>query len=943
MILPRYSGRIAAWATLSMAAVGWGQVAPSGIEVRAVRGAFRTTPESAVNVVQRIHDVANDTITLRGARNEVLGFNLLIAARGGPETGITVDVAPFMGARGTASDLTTELYRVYAMNTGPTPGWLRKTFAPATLPKSVNDFLVPIDAPAAGQPYDLMGNEPVPLWVDVSIPTSAQPGTYTTTVTVSSQGRAPIALTLEIEVWPFALPDGIGPALIAPVQLQRLLGHHLALDGVPYEPPRVLQGSPLYDEAVGLIHQTLWMLQRHRLTPVIQGLYPIERRNDFGEVIVDWQDYDRIVAPYLNGELYPDQPRPQFWPVPFDREFPTHPGYDPLGSPKYNRELRQYLTLCAEHFTEQQWLARSYTVLPDSHLLTVAGGATAQHFAELIQLASSRLPVMAMRPPQDMRRLGWRDYPYVDLRGRVDIWCPSAQLLDPRVFGEPHLRKQRSWMQLDRPPFSGSLALNAPDTFVRVIPWQADALGAEAVMLPIANAWTPPGPHHDIIAELGQTPTPLILPGRPFGLDRPLPTLRLKALRRGMQDIAYLRLCRQSGQFKVADVVAGALCRVAGANAYGAHFDDGQMDAWTHDAGWWDPAIWQLGRVLETVSDLNNAEQPDRFNSVDWQWFLSATQQIRVDTIGVQVRRRTPQEPFNVVALLSVSNDTPEPVSGSLSFENLPMGWQPQTRNVGLRGIPARSTHVTALSAVADAIPAEENGKLTLPAVIETAGGAHREVALTVAHVAAQRLFKPITIDGKFDDWPVAVGNTAGDFVQFNSAGGPPGSQTLVLVGYNNTHLYFGVHCLTPSRHILSDSQRNTIAYDERVPTDDEVFEILIDPSNDRSSSPGDLYHLAIKPSGVTLQEHGIRAHPQVGHHGHWTTDIDVFTRILDDRWVAEVRMPLSDFGPRTTTTSTWGLNLTRYERATGIYSNWAGARWNTHNPASLGNLSFGN
>ena len=121
----------------------------------------------------------------------------------------------------------------------------------------------------------------------------------------------------------------------------------------------------------------------------------------------------------------------------------------------------------------------------------------------------------------------------------------------------------------------------------------------------------------------------------------------------------------------------------------------------------------------------------------------------------------------------------------------------------------------------------------------------------------------------------------------------------------------------------------------------EELLEILIDPTNGRSNSPAELFHIAIKPSGVWLAEQGIRSVPQVGFARNWAANVRVATQILDDRWVVELQVPRNALGPLARRQRTWAVNFCRFEADRRTYSTWSGALWDAYIPASFGNLSF--
>ncbi len=942
---------------------------PAGVKLmkfRVVDGAFRTSIHQGVNVVSPIYDSLKNEIRLSCARNETIGFYLILESSGAALTDLTLSADSLTSDHATLDVSAIKFFRVLSVDAGRLPGWHIKAINPLDRHSKIPDILVPASAPIGGQPYSLEAGQELLLWADIAIPTSCEPGSYFSAIRIHEGNTAIAHIPLLATVLPFALPDDTGVALLGPVNLQKLLGHHLEINGEPFAPDRVLKNGPLYEESIGLVRRTLVLAQQHRISPFLTGIYPVAKLDDRGELLVKWDDYDELIGDFLDSQLYPAQPKVKYWPIPFDGTFPPPPPYDPLSSPKYAQKLRQYLRLCDEHFAEQGWIDQAFMLLPPPTTgYTAEVFNTCRSYAGIARLASTTLPLVSLLPPQDLRPYGWEGYPFVDLTGYVDIWCPPAQFFDQTVFAQPQHRHTRKWLQLDRPPFSGSISLAAGDTFVRVIPWQAARLNAEAILLPTMNNWAddydirstfdPPSGGSDPSSATGG----LILPGRFCGLDTPLPTLRLKMLRRGMQDLAYLRLCQQKGLRQVRDILLQALCRFAGADAYGAHFEAARFDGWHRDPLWWNHARTLIAEQLsppQAGPPRSLAWQDERLQSIEWQRFLEATQQVHLKPDGVRVnlRRRLGAAGifFEVNLLLTIENHTRKPASALLSFGDLPMGWSAELDQVFINSIQPQGSRTITLGALASTIPAGDDGRLNIPVILQIDNQAKTTHTIQLSHITVRRPGKAILLDGDLSDWPLGIGNVVASFTTISThRSGHEESRTIRQTGgdvigwvcADNQNLYFAFHCLTPDRYVHQDAQKNFFTYEDRIPVGEEVLEILIDPTNGGSSSPSDLFHIGIKPSGAVLKERGIRSSPQVGYAEEWPADIKVATKILQDRWVAEVQVPLASFGPSATQQRTWAVNFCRFDLARWTYTTWSGAVWNPYLPISLGNMSFAN
>ena len=197
-------------------------------------------------------------------------------------------------------------------------------------------------------------------------------------------------------------------------------------------------------------------------------------------------------------------------------------------------------------------------------------------FASIVSGGSKHVRVLSRLFPQDPAPYGWVDFPYREFSDSVDIWMPPGQFFDEVRMAAERGRGRSTWMAIDRPPFSGSVSIQASPADVRVLSWQAEEMGAEAMFVGRINEWpdalASPAPEDCVRAD----PQVLLYPGGPFGLDEPVQSVRLKHLRRSMQDAAYLRLLGDHGLRHLAGTLRGSLAPYAGSGAYRTHFADGR-------------------------------------------------------------------------------------------------------------------------------------------------------------------------------------------------------------------------------------------------------------------------------------------------------------------------------------------------------------------------------
>jgi len=916
------------------------------------------------------YEARTDRVTLAGAINETLSFCLVLSI---PTVGLdNLSVTPGDLGSGEARIPANaiRLYRVHQVTVDRWPGWHVRGVPPQDRLDRVPDVLVPIDAPKGGLAEWLGGVEPVRLWVDVHIPKGTAPATYFGRIELRSGDRLLESVGLSLTVWPFVLPEPTGVTLLAEIDHQRLFARHAMADTPqrgPHAPLRQWADTQAGAELEDLLTTTMRLLRSHKVTPLLPRLTPLAKVEATGRLSVDWEDYDRVVSGFLDGRRFFDRQPLRLWCVPFNEEFPPPPAYGAMSSPTYSRMARQYLADCAAHFADQGWLERSFVSLPHVGDPGPESYAAVRHFGRLVHAADRRLQRLAALFPQDMSAFGWQGFAWEDVSRQVDIWAPPAQFFDPAEMQQQQMRQRRTFWSLDRPPFSGSIALAAQPADTRVIAWQARAYHAEAVILGSANPPPaepgnahPPSPQ-DCCA--GRT-APLIYPGRFFGLSSPVPSARLKRLRRSMQDLAYLELLEQRGLTHIASVLTESLAPRAATDACGAHFADGRGDGWSND-----PRHWAVARrimadeIIRSIRRGQGAGEPGGAaggrtgslpsgvaNTVRWRRFMEATRRVQIVVDGVRVRPVGPTLAGAVEVAVGVRlvNHTRRAISGTLAFEQLPIAWQTQTPQVQVPEIGPQQSRRLTLRATAGVMETDAGGVRYLPMILRTSDGAAYRFSARLAYLAVTPIHRPLEIDADLSDWPSAVGNAAEDFVlitgedpetpRLPSARATQATQCFAAA--DGEALYFAFNGFIGGTEALPRGQRNYVRYEDGVPIGEELVEILIDPTNAGTRSTSDLFHVVLKPNGWFC-ERGIGTVPPTGVCRPWAAGLAAAVQIHHDRWVAEVRIPLQAFGVRTEGRQIWGLNLTRFDLARQEFSNWSGAARNVYDPLSLGNLAL--
>ena len=212
--------------------------------------------------------------------------------------------------------------------------------------------------------------------------------------------------------------------------------------------------------------------------------------------------------------------------------------------------------------------------------------------------------------------------PFESAMPDVDIFCNVVWEFSAQAMQQATANGRRLWVYNGTRPFSGSFATDDVAVSTRMQPWlqfkygiprwfywdstyYIDFQGGRGDLniwreaLNFTNRWG------DRVNGDGL----LIYPGRDFrfpaedrGFDGPLPSIRLKNWRRGIQDVEYLNLARQRGHASRADQAVQTLIP----NAVMSNTDHDRAVAWQEDGNVW----FGVRRELATLLSPNSGSDP---------------------------------------------------------------------------------------------------------------------------------------------------------------------------------------------------------------------------------------------------------------------------------------------------------------------------------------------
>lgn len=509
------------------------------------------------------------TVRLFGARNESVAFQVIVPAPDGPLTVKAVTLV--FPSSGIGTEIFSEHYLLVAK---PTPddeqgGWFwYKAAAPKGCTGWVPDALVPLTAKPGrgGLPLTIPRGTLQGFWVDVAIPRAGvAAGAHHGTLTLRTS-RGDRALPVVLDVLDATLPDAdVVKTMVYLSDVERRHGRK--------------------DPALVAAYRR--MAHRHRF--------------DTAES-VGFEEYDAY-KPFLTGEAF--TPAKGY----------TGPG-EGLGLKVFGvgfygavgKETKEELWSTFDR--DAAWLkANAPGTLPFIYLTDEPG-------KDMIAWCKERGDWIHANPgPGGKLSVFVTTKPRPELEGAIDIYATVAdnvyldQLLRERAKG------RRWWFYNGMRPMSGAVTLDAPAVDYRVQPWICWKHGVELWFYwesthwrhnhqgPRArqdqNVWTDPVTFESAHARVNGDGT-LFYPGEDAkfpeqdrGIPGPLSSIRMKNLRRGQQDVAYLELARAAGHEAEARAIASGLLPRAFSDAK-PHEDV----SWPQAGDPWDAARRELADLI---------------------------------------------------------------------------------------------------------------------------------------------------------------------------------------------------------------------------------------------------------------------------------------------------------------------------------------------------------
>jgi hypothetical protein len=522
-------------------------------------------------------------VTLTGAKNEFVAFQVAVES---DPLFVGSRLPPVFQATGAV-----QLYREWMVpddkDTSATRPWYP-------------DPLIPLsgafDLPAADN--GVPNQRVQPVFVDIYIPHDAAPGLHHGSIAVRAGARLLRSIPVHVDVLPFSLPDNLNFI----VDLNAYSGVNRGYD--------IQRGTPEYHKLLQAYHR-MAHLNRANLdvlgyshvgttepdqTPPLEGEGAATR-------VASWKDWDAHFGPLVSGTAFADLPRASVpvptiylalfenWPGDLRKTYKWNISDRPRTTEEYQQLIRRHALESglieegfpreyqdrfsavarqfAEHFRERKWTKTMYQIFFNDkyYYKQPTRGRTANgvswwlldepnHHDDYRALSFfGWLGKRSLKDYPDVPMVFRADISYVDfirdqLAGQIDIDCTSQHFFTKNRY----LMDNRN--RFGRTYWNYATTNHPRETNVgmRAWCWRAWVTGADGIV--------PWNTIRGMEAWNRAEPLTVFYVGKRFGLNEPFGCLRLKAFRRGEQDVEYMTLlARKKGWDReaVARAIVGAL------------------------------------------------------------------------------------------------------------------------------------------------------------------------------------------------------------------------------------------------------------------------------------------------------------------------------------------------------------------------------------------------
>jgi hypothetical protein len=507
----------------------------------------------------------NNSVNIFGARNEIIGFQLIIQADSIGVNNVNIEISDLTNGtsiipgsatgpsdpfdyRGRYVELFTEHY-LNMIKRSPPLWFFSESAAPSAYYTGwVPDCLIPFSAPSGkgGAPFSIEGNKNQGVWVDILIPKNAAAGTYIGNAIITIAEKVFKKIPISLKVYDFALSDSTHIRNMFRYYPATLAQRH----GVP-------EGSDKYYD---LEVKYMQLARRHRFD-LVTGVKNLD-------------DMTKYCKRYYTGEAYSEEysyagPGKNIgnttFSIGYGGDFPDEYGgsVNKMNKPAWwtgSNEWENWFIKNAPGVERHKYL------FPDEPDWKGPKGKLGTGSMDTIRMQA----IWTHTNPGPGREIPTFVTNMVKpgLSGYVDFWSISAQEwnrdLTPGIVASERARGHKFGIYNGFRPGMGAVVSDADAVEFRVMPWIVWKYSIDQYFYWSTTFWTDknifinPLTYEDRINGDGTFLYPgqdVIFPDESRDLAGPLSSIRAKNWRRGAQDYEYLWLAKKMGFEKELNII----------------------------------------------------------------------------------------------------------------------------------------------------------------------------------------------------------------------------------------------------------------------------------------------------------------------------------------------------------------------------------------------------
>lgn len=483
------------------------------------------------------------TVTVSGARGEIVPFQLVVSVTKEDVSDVTVGVPDLHFEKVTLPASRVRAFlEPFVVVYAPTGGNGPKARWP--------DPLVPLSRPFKVSAVPTGDTRNQPVWMEIHIPRDQQPGLYTGEIAVRSGDTGLGTIRLALKVWDLTLPEKRHyPAHIG------LYENHIArMHGVEVD-------SDAFRELMK--HYLRFFLGNRmdpRTSPRMRG------RIQDGNYVLEW------VEPEVE-QIFLDGGRVQFQMSPVPVGIPR-PGREEPFSADYLRHIKAHVRQVIDHAEKAGWLDRLVFLIPVDEPKNAAQYEEVRRWGTAIREVDAKVRVTVTEQPSP-ENAAWGS-----LVGHVNAWTVNGNYLftDADAIRARHRAGDMvTWyISCDQLYPQPNYYIDREAADPRMVPWLTWRYDLDGILYwtstfweEVLNPWIDPitwkwFPCNSPAAGEGSLVYPGHLVERYTGqanVTGPVGSIRIALLREGLEELELLRLLSDSGGRKAADEITATLCR----------------------------------------------------------------------------------------------------------------------------------------------------------------------------------------------------------------------------------------------------------------------------------------------------------------------------------------------------------------------------------------------